>query len=538
MRNKIVLISVFILSLILRFWQLGVNPPSLDWDEAALGYNAYSILKTGSDEYGNFLPVSFRSFGDYKPPLYIYLSTLPVAIFGLNEFSTRFASAFLGTLTVFVAYKLFRELFPGKSDILYFIFYFIFSASPWHIQFSRVAFEANTAVFFLVLAIWMFVKGLLKGGYFLLSFVFFALSAYSYHSPRLVIPALLLGLFVIFKRDLRRKLLWVVTGSLLCLLLVYPILIELKTSTAARFGSVSILNAQEQLGDSIEAVSQDKIRGDLIGSLMHNRRIIFVKNILGGYLDHFNFDFLFLTGDSPGRHHSYGMGMLYIWELPFILIGLYYLLNNRSKNTHLLFWWFLVAPLASAFTKATPHAVRSLFYLPIYQMFAAFGLYVASNRIRNDSPLMRKYILVWVILLMFLLNFTYYIHMYYIHTPKVYADWWQYGYKETVEYAKSIENNYSKIIFTYGYDQPYIFYLFYNKIDPVWYQENWGGGEIIRDIRSVGKYEFRNIRWDSDSRLSNVLIIGTPKEIPSDANGIVKDINFPDGKVAFRIVAR
>src|SRR3989338_344065 len=89
-----ILIPVILLAAVLRFYQLGQNPPSLDWDETAHGYNAYSILKTGRDEYGYKFPLYFRSFDDYKPPIYTYLVVPAVAIFGLNDFAVRFPSAF------------------------------------------------------------------------------------------------------------------------------------------------------------------------------------------------------------------------------------------------------------------------------------------------------------------------------------------------------------------------------------------------------------------------------------------------------------
>src|SRR5258706_10515409 len=101
---------IIILAIVLRFFQLGTNPPSLDWDEASIGYNAYSILKTGADEYGNKLPSTIRSFGDYKPPVYIYLDVPSVAFFGLNEVGVRFPSALFGSLSVLVMYFLAKEL--------------------------------------------------------------------------------------------------------------------------------------------------------------------------------------------------------------------------------------------------------------------------------------------------------------------------------------------------------------------------------------------------------------------------------------------
>src|SRR5450631_284244 len=82
----------------LRFVNISKVPVSLYWDETASTYNAYSIEKTGKDEYGKPFPLLFRSFNDYKTPANIYLTAVAIKIFGLNEFSARFTSAFLGTL--------------------------------------------------------------------------------------------------------------------------------------------------------------------------------------------------------------------------------------------------------------------------------------------------------------------------------------------------------------------------------------------------------------------------------------------------------
>ena len=70
-KSRILLILIFLIALFLRFWQLGNNPPSFTWDEAAWGYNAYSFGIDLKDEFGNFLPIVYlESFGDFKPPLY------------------------------------------------------------------------------------------------------------------------------------------------------------------------------------------------------------------------------------------------------------------------------------------------------------------------------------------------------------------------------------------------------------------------------------------------------------------------------------
>ena len=103
-------ILILLLGIFLRFYQLGAVPASLDWDEVSWGYNAYSIVHTGKDEYGSQYPMSFRAFGDYKQPFYVYADTVPVALFGLTPFSTRFPSAFFGSLSIIFVFLLTYEI--------------------------------------------------------------------------------------------------------------------------------------------------------------------------------------------------------------------------------------------------------------------------------------------------------------------------------------------------------------------------------------------------------------------------------------------
>ena len=537
---------IILLAFILRFYQLGVNPPSLDWDEVSLGYNAYSILKTGADEYGTKFPLAIRSFGDYKPPLYTYLTIPSVAVFGLNEFAVRFPSAVFGVLTVVVTYFLVKELFNDgpKFEIGNLIFNIpttatlLLAVSPWHLQFSRVAFEANSALFFFVLGIWLFLKGTKNGKFLVLSSFSFVASFYAYHSPRLVVPLLLLGFVFYFRQQLMKQKKWVATSLILGGCLLLPLFAVLLQGGKARFTSVTVLTPQGTLDHSIDQMEYDLERGDPLAKIIHNRRVVYLLVGIGGYLDHFNFDFLFLRGDPPGRHHPVDFGMLYLWDAPFILFGIYFLIKNKEKTTFPLFWWFLVAPAASAITTGTPHAVRALLYLPTYQIFAAYGLYQfylwTKSKLGNYGA---QLILIFSFSLL-ALNFFYYLHMYCVHTPIETSQDWQYGFKQVLATVSQIENKYQKIIVTYAYDQPYIYFLFYQKTDPAWYQNLAPKGEVQRFYRSFAKYEFRHIDWEKDSRLKNTLIVGTPKEIPRDVTGQISEIKFLNGEVAFRIVER
>lgn len=542
--NKLLFAFVVIVAFVLRFYQLGNNPPSLDWDEASLGHNAYSILKTGADEYGNKWPIAFRSFDDFKPPAYVYLAVPSVALFGLTEFAVRSPSALFGVLTVLVTYFLVKELFKKNSHFnnpashVALLSSFLLAISPWHLQFSRAAFESNIGLFFFVLGTYFIVRGVRDGRFQIASFATFALSLYAYHSLRLVAPLFLFGLFVYWRRELWQNRKYVVIASVIAGGMLLPLIgsFLVKGGGASRFSSVTILKPEGTLDYSIKQLQFDKERGDSVGALLHNRRIVYVLTALKGYLDHWNFEFLFLRGDGIGRHHATAMGMLYLIEMPFVLAGIYFLFHKKIPNAPVLFWWFLVAPSASAITTGTPHPVRALVLLPTLQVFAATGIVFAFEYMRQKHA--RLFIpFVTGFILLFLGNVVYYLHQYYVHTPVETSANWQYGYKQVFEEIRKVEAQYDKIIVTYRYDQPYIYYLFYGRVDPSWYQKNWdylGNGKIERDRRIIGKYEFRNIDWENDKILENALLVGTPDEIPFVPK-MIKEVRFLDGTVAFRI---
>src|SRR5579885_1751166 len=121
MKKNIILIAIVLFAAVLRFYQLGSNPPSLTWDEVAWGYNAYALGIDGRDEFGRFLPVTYlESFGDYKPPVYAYLDVIPIKIFGLTEFATRLPSALAGIGTVLVTFFLTLRLFSHSKQKYYY----------------------------------------------------------------------------------------------------------------------------------------------------------------------------------------------------------------------------------------------------------------------------------------------------------------------------------------------------------------------------------------------------------------------------------
>ncbi|MCX6722655.1 MAG: glycosyltransferase family 39 protein, partial [Candidatus Staskawiczbacteria bacterium] len=380
----VILFLIIVLAAGLRLWQLGSVPPSPDWDEVALGYDAYSIIHTGRDEFGKFLPVVLRSFDDYKPALYAYLAIPSILIFGLNTFAVRLPSALFGIISVIALFFLIRELFDEYKykDYLALISSFLLAISPWSIQFSRVAFESNVGCVLNLLMVLFFVKGLKKPWLLFLSAFFAGMSIYVYQSEKVFIPLLVLALIIIFWKKLfaiNKK--YIVTAVILGIIVVSPMVIYILGNRAAllRVTGTSVFSSQtELLETNILKLEQDKLNNDKIGALFDNRRIVYAKTIISGYIshfDHFDLNWLFITGDIS-RHHAPNMGLLYLFEFPFILLGIYFLIFGQfnKKTKFIIFAWFLIAPIPASITTGVPHAVRTLNFLPTWQIFAALGI--------------------------------------------------------------------------------------------------------------------------------------------------------------------
>ena len=107
--STFILVLAILLGSVLRLWNIS-NYPQLNADEAALGYNAYSLLNTGKDEFGTFWPLVFRSFDDYKPGVYVYLTLPFVKVFGLNPLAVRLPSLILSVVSILFLYLLVIEL--------------------------------------------------------------------------------------------------------------------------------------------------------------------------------------------------------------------------------------------------------------------------------------------------------------------------------------------------------------------------------------------------------------------------------------------
>src|SRR5436189_4405125 len=166
------------------------------------------------------------------------------------------------------------------------------------------------------------------------------------------------------------------------------------------------------------------------------------------------------------------LGLLYLWELPFLFIGLYMILFGtfQTKTKIILLTWFLLAPIPASVTTVVPHAIRTLNFLPLFQIFTALGVMTSWKKI---SGFKFSYGISVLLILVFIFNFTYYLDQYFVQQNYYNSEEWQYGYEKAVPFVQSTEKKYKKIIVDNKpyMDQSYIFFLFYLQYPPAKYQE-------------------------------------------------------------------
>jgi len=533
-KSWLVLLLIIIVASVLRLWQLGNVPISPDWDEASLGYNAYSLLHTGKDEYSKTFPFVLESFGDYKPALYAYLIIPFIMVFKLSLVAIRLPSALFGIATVIATFFLVKELVK-RVDIAM-VSSFLLAISPWHIQFSRVAFETNVGLSFNVFAALCFVKGLKRPWMLSLTAIFSCLAIYTYQSEKIFTPLLLVSLVLIYRKEL-----WTISNKYLVAAVVTGLIVILpmgvyilsNPNSLARAKGVSIIGQQTPLIQRYASQKNyDLAHHDYLGLLVDNRYVGYGQEMIGNYLSHFDPNWLFISGDIP-RHHPPHMGILYLWELPFILMGMYWLIFGKfdRKTKWFIVAWFLLAPLPAAIATDAPHAVRTLNFLPMYPLFTAVGLiglftYLKDKRVRFG--------VFAIIILLGLFNFAYYLDQYFVQLNYVTSKDWQYGYEQGVPEITAMAGSYKHIIVSDSppLDQSYIFFLYYLRYDPKQYQS--GGGSSTEN-HAFGKFEFRQINWATEEKSKDYLYVGSPSDfpikIPAD-----KTVSYVNGESALKIV--
>lgn len=530
---------VIMIAAILRFWQLTSVPPALDWDEVSNAYNGYSILKTGRDEFGQSFPTLFRAYDGYVPPLLIYLNSFSVSIFGLSETAARVPNAVLGTLTVWGIYLLVGRLTRQKT--LAFLSGLFLAITPWHILYSRVNTFALTPLFFIVFAVYFFLRSWTSKNYFTGAILFFILAIFSYFSAYIFVPLFVLVLALIYRKNLSMvKLSLLITPVLLSaflILFVFP-------GGQNRLRGISIFSNPDLLKIAVEEARDE----GTLGLLLHNRRLVYTQEILKGYFVNLRGDFLFGNGDAVERMvvAGPGFGLLLFWFLPFLIFGLFQIIKNRPAGWQIYLAWLLLSPVAAATSLPQPVSTRTTMMIPPLVIITAYGFWVFA---RQRSTVILSPAKSWaknlraILIILLAFNLFLFLHQYFVHFPFEKSREWFYGYRQLFNYLNNEENRDRRVHFIYGQpdqlDQVHMFLLFYNKVDPESWQAN--GGTRLGCIGTTGQFSFERYDFLPYSCLTKPVdwksfgeddLVVTSKLID---DSYISKVEYLDGKDAFYV---
>lgn len=497
--QKIAILLVILMFLLTRLYRITEIPGSLYWDEASISYNAYSILQSGRDEWGEFLPLHFRAFGEFKLPLYIYSTALSIFLFGLEDFAVRIPAVFFSLGTIVLTYLLGKKLFNQTTGIAS---AFILATLPWFFLFTRTGFEATAGLMFFLLGIYLFLFLDRSKIFLLLSTLSFILSCYSYNSFRIISPIILLFLIIMKNNFLLRKPKTTIPILFIGLFLIILSIIPIYKLMRYDYG-----------GNRLEAIG-----------VFHNSLSLFEvgSQIASNYISHLNPNFLFLKGDKNLRHHTGYSGQMFLSVLPFLLVGFYLILKKKTTNLIILFA-LAISLIPAAITRESPHALRAIAAVPFISIIAGVGM---------QWLLERKKLIARVLIAMILIQFGFYFLDFVSNYNNNSSKDWMYGYRGIFLKAKTFEG-YDNIYIADTYAQPYIFALYYLKYDPLKYLlevdynpvSEWG----VSKVRSFDKYIF----YTKDENFKNNSLVFSDQSLKDLQE--VDAIKNHDGSVAFYV---
>lgn len=528
-----ILVLILLFAFFIRFYHVATLPIVLNLDEAALGYNAYSLLKTGADEHGKFFPLALQSFGDWKLPVYPYLSMLPIALFGLTPLAVRLPSVLAGVISVFLLYQLSLLLFQKKPLAL--IAAFFCAVSPWSIYFSRAAYEVNVATMFFLAGMVLVTKYLFekqRGHYLLVASVFFGLTFFTYHSYIVFLPLLLGGIYFVYRLQFGFTKQQVLAAGIFATFLLLSFL-STQAGGAKKFTTSTIFSNPDVIYSRADWFRTDGVHtNDVVNKLLHNRYAGVGYQIIQNYVSTFSPYFLFDRGGFKTMHNTGSSGNLYVFDALLMTIGIISMLWRREKVVPLLLLWLCIGPIPASLTLDAQNSTRLFMLMPVYLLLAAYGAYAAGSFLFHTKYIFRSLFGVLFVGL-FLINILYVFDIYFVHFNFRRANFWGYGYKKSVDIVKEYPSDH--VVISGPDNFPYIYVLFYTAYDPAKFQKEAKyyppTDEGFVYVKSFGKYSFP-INLDHETLQKNTLYI-TDKGFGRSGYDFLPGYQL-DGQVAFR----
>ncbi|MBN1880219.1 glycosyltransferase family 39 protein [bacterium] len=462
-RSRWFLIGIILLAAVwMRVWQLETLPDGFFCDEASLGYNAWAISHFGIDETGERMPLYARSLGVKKNPVFVYASMIPIRLFGLSAFSVRLTSAMFGVVTIAGVFWLVFLISGFVPAIIAALFMTIL---PWNFHFSRIAFELISWPCMFIWGLAFLIFALKRGGWpWIAAGLFIGLSLHSYVMAMPFIPIFLPIFGMVYFKRLIPHWRWLTAGLLIFLLFAVP---------AAQYHRRTMSSEHYSYAGWWSKMSDQPLK-------------VKILRLADNYIPFFMPEFLYTHGDPNPRHSIRNHGPIYHSLFYLSIAGIVTGLLPPSRFYWMLVTWTLLYPLGTALTNDR-FASRSIIgspLAPIWTAMTVWWLLKLLNRIRIRS-------LSWILQGAVIAGCIFfvgkdavpYFRQYFTSYNQQAAHGlygFQYGYRETLEYMESRRSEFPNLMLTaHNVNEPYIFCLFYNRVNPHYFSETHDFGYTV-----------------------------------------------------------
>ena len=477
--KMMVIFLVLLLGIFLRFYKLDVIPNGIDSDEASQGYDAYSILKTGKDRYGEIFPIFLRSFGNYQSPLYTYLTIIPASIFDLSVLATRLVSAISGIVILICTFFLILNFKHVKRFEIAIITALFMAISPWAVLFSRTAVEANLALALLVFSILLLVLSLDKHRWlFLIGCIFLSLSTYAYHAER-IISVVFLGLFIcFFKKQMFKEKKILILGIIVFFIIQLPQLILINSP------------AYKSRLDQVQ-YWKDEYNNSHFKNIPFGQSLSVIRKFSAQYIAYFSPKNIFFDADEQPIRSMPDLSVFYPWMLIPFIFGIRVFLKERSNSiVKILFLILLISPIAAALTSEPFYTIRVLPLFWVITIMISFGIFYILEKFKLIY-LRYSFVIILVLFSLVLLYNSYFILLKYERMKS-------FGYYNAVLVKKLDEFGGNKIIIDSARTNLGIWLFFLNKIDP---------SKLQKELKHyVQKGYYSSIEFDDKYQIDNIEI--------------------------------
>ncbi len=421
MDNKYNLIFVLILIVFAftRLYNLAGVPQGINLDEAATAYNAINIAGYGVDRYLNPFPIYFLNFDGGQSAMYTYLGAILVKIFGYSLFLIRIPAVLFGLLTLIFGTLLAKEIGGKRFSVLIAL---LITICPYFLMASRWGLDCNLMLGLFTVSIYTLLKAIKCGKIklYILSGILFGLTLYTYALSYIIIPLVLLGIviYLIYTKKLNIK--QFLAFSIPLFVLAIPLILVVLINAG-------IINEIKTAFFTIPKMEDTRISEISIVNIFEN-----IKNI-GNYL----------TNDPLIYNAFPRFGTLYLFSIPLVLLGIFIALKRgtlalktkKFDNYMYINIIFVMLFLCLLFVKdglVVINKGNAIFICLV--IFLGIGVFKVMQFLKNYG---------FVIIIIYLLAFTYFVYFYFIHYPVVYypQNSFMDTYVEIIEYSEQFDKD-------------------------------------------------------------------------------------------------